>query len=180
MDVEQRSCSVKIKTKHFGIVEYSTNDVISFVEGLPGFTKYHQYIIIEKEDSRPFSWMQSIENSDISFVIVDPKVFRPNYKVLTPPEDLAGINIHDPNDIKIVALVTMSDDPKDVSMNLKAPIIINPVEQLAIQIILRNTDYDIEYKMFAPSKKVEILYRDYETSISADYLMNEPELMNHI
>lgn len=141
---------MEIKTENFGNVPYQEQDVINFPEGLPGFTKLSKFIIIEMEELGPFCYLQSVEKSEVSFVIVDPKKFKTNYRIEMGIEDLSIININNSEQADIYSLVTLGDTKENCSMNLKAPIIINADENIGAQIILRNSDYEIEFKMFQP------------------------------
>jgi len=160
---------MKVNTEHFGDISCREEDIITFKEGLPGFTKFNRFVIVEPEDSAPFCWLQSVDKKEVSFVIVDPAKFRANYKAVVPVAEMEMLGINNSDSAKVYALVTLSSDPSEVSMNLKAPLIVNNKDKIGAQVILRNTDYDIEYKMFAPSKKVEMRYSSYERSISSNY-----------
>ena len=167
---------MKVESKNFGNISYTNEEVIVFKEGLPGFTKFKQYILVENEDLKPFSLLQSVEKGDISFVIVNPEIFRPNYKAVASVEELKDVCIESTDSARVFSLVTMSDRKEDVTMNLKAPIIINTEKKLGAQVILKDTDYDIEYKMFATNKKTEGRYRSYETTVTVEAPRNEIEV----
>jgi flagellar assembly factor FliW len=138
-----------VESKNFGNISYTNEEVILFKEGLPGFTKFTKYILVENEELKPFSLLQSIEKADIAFIIVSPETFKHDYKVIASVEELENIAIEKTESARIFSLVTMSERKEDVTMNLKAPIIINMEKKLGAQIILKQNDYDIEYKMFS-------------------------------
>ena len=155
---------MKVKTKYFGDLHYTKEEVIQFSSGLPGFTKLTKFVIVQKEDMNPFSMLQSVERGDVSFAIVSPEKFKSDYRAMASVEELAEIRLEDPTHARIFALVTTGDGPEDVSMNLRAPIIINERKKLGAQIILRDSDYDIEYRMFASSGKKEVSRSRFKNS----------------
>jgi flagellar assembly factor FliW len=164
---------VKIKTKNFGEIKFTKEEIITFSEGLPGFCRYKKFIIFEAENSKPFIWLISIAKKDLVFAVVDPKIFRPNYKVLAAEEELKSIEIENPGDAQIYTLVTMENN--SASLNLKAPIIINKTNNKGMQVILKNSDYDIEYNIVKKSSKTEMKYHQYENSLKSDFNEKRPE-----
>jgi flagellar assembly factor FliW len=146
-----------IQTPNFGTVKYQENEIVSFPEGLPGFTKLSDFILLQNDETGPFTWLQSIENEAVSFVLADPKKFCADYEAVIGLEELKSIKLEDSKDAALYAMVTLASHKDDVSMNLKAPVIINKAHKLGAQVILRNSNYDIEFKMFAPQRKRDSL-----------------------
>lgn len=145
---------MKVNNQIFGEISYSNEDLITFPDGLPGFTKISKFLLITREELAPFSVLQSIERPEVFFVVVDPKKFRPKYKAEIGMEELKPINITDSSQAKMYSIVTVSDVRENTSMNLKAPIIINETKKMGMQVILKLSDYEIECKIFAPQKTV--------------------------
>ncbi len=63
------SDALKIKTSRFGELEVDEQSVVSIMGGVLGFPKETKYVLLEYNP--PFSWLQSIENADLAFVVVN-------------------------------------------------------------------------------------------------------------
>ena len=64
-----------LNTKNFGEVEIKDEDIIFFEYGVPGFENMTQFVILGKTDSEddPFFWLQSVQNPNLAFVIMNPR-----------------------------------------------------------------------------------------------------------
>ena len=63
--------AMEVKTKTMGTVNVDESQIVSFPNGLYGFEEYHKYAIIEAE-YKPFYWLQSLDEQNLAFIIVDP------------------------------------------------------------------------------------------------------------
>ena len=137
---------MKIETNYLGQVDYSQEDIITFNNGLYGFEKKQEFILVNLEDPEfPFEWLQSINNKDLSFVVTSPFLFYEPYDFEIPDEIVDSLNIKNSKDILVLSMVVLNDDLEKSTMNLQAPIIINKESKKGRQIILKE-DYDIKYK----------------------------------
>jgi len=135
---------MKINSKLLGEVEYSADSVIKFAEGLIGITDKKDFIFIEKEDFLPFNYLQSIDDPDFNLIVINPFFVDKDYTYSIPKDDLKSLNIKDDSDYFIVAIVVFANKIENITVNLRAPIIINIKTKEAKQVLLLNEDYDIE------------------------------------
>ncbi len=64
---------MKLNTKNFGKIEIKEEDIIYFPDGILGFEEEKQFVIINNEDEQnPFHWLQSVQNPELAFVIINP------------------------------------------------------------------------------------------------------------
>ena len=71
---------MKIDTRNFGKIEIEEEKVISFPDGIPGFQDEKRFVIINNPDKEnPFQWLQSVNNPNLAFVIINPFFIKPNY-----------------------------------------------------------------------------------------------------
>ena len=69
-----------INSKHFGELEIEKEKILKFVDGIPGLNNLTEYVIIDNPDPEiPFKWLQSIEDEDVTFVILNPFIFKADY-----------------------------------------------------------------------------------------------------
>lgn len=120
---------------------------ITFKKSLPGFDKLEKFAIIESEEYKPFSFLQSLEDKNISFVIMSPFLIEKNYEFKLEDRIVKGLEIENPKDILVYSTVTLNNDVKNITTNLSAPIVINKKNGLGEQIILDNPKYKIKHQI---------------------------------
>ncbi|MCP4151733.1 MAG: flagellar assembly protein FliW [bacterium] len=135
---------MEIISKILGKVEFSEENVIRFEEGLIGIPDKNKFILIEKEDFHPFSYLQSVDDPSFILVVISPMMVVKKYNFNIYKEDLNTIGIKDERDFSLLAIVIFAKNPQDITVNLKAPILINIHSKKALQIILQNDDYTVE------------------------------------
>ena len=141
---------MEIKTTRFGQVEINENLVITLPEGILGFEDFKRYIILDHFDKEsPFKWLQSIDDPSLAFVITDPLMFVPEYKAKVSKEEIRNIKLSDASKSVIVVIVNIKIDHSEITINLQGPIVINPEEKLAKQVIIRESDYSVRHVIFS-------------------------------
>ena len=135
-----------LKTKHFGEIEIDEEKIITFEDGLLGFEDIKKYVVIENPDEEvPFDWLQSVDEPELTFVITDPFLFNKEYE-FNINDDL--INELEKENILVYTIAVVPDDIKNMTINLKAPIIVNTKDKKAKQMIIENNKYPLKYKIF--------------------------------
>src|SRR5690606_19041315 len=97
-------------------------------------------------------WLQSLENPDVVFPVLEPKVFRPDYKVRLSAAELRELKLVTVNDAAVFSILTIPGDIALMTGNLKAPIVVNVREQVAKQVVLQENEYSIKHLMFKELK----------------------------
>ncbi|AST56860.1 flagellar assembly protein [Thermoanaerobacterium thermosaccharolyticum] len=146
---------MNIKTKNFGLVSYNEEDVLYFDDGIPGFEGLKSFILLSVDEYTPFKWLQSLDDTNIAFVIIDPKVVVKDYKVEINEETVKLLDIKDLNHILVFAIVVIPDEIEKMTANLKAPIIINAENNKGMQILLDNDDYMIKHPILKELKNAD-------------------------
>ncbi|MDN5316903.1 MAG: flagellar assembly factor FliW [Thermoanaerobacterium sp.] len=144
-----------IETKNFGLVSYNEEDVLHFDDGIPGFEGLKSFILLSVDEYTPFKWLQSLDDTDIAFVIIDPKVVVKDYKVEIDEDIAKLLEIKDINHALVYAIVVIPDEIEKMTANLKAPIIINAENNKGMQILLDNDDYMIKHPILKELKNAD-------------------------
>lgn len=137
-----------VETTRFGSIAVAENDIITFPEGMLGFSKINQYVLVERVDDSLFLWLQALKKASVAFPLLEPQIFERNYKVELLDEDRKALEIDSPAHTKIFSIVTIPTDPTKMTANLKAPIVINLKNRRAKQVILHQADYPIRKSIF--------------------------------
>lgn len=135
-----------IETSHFGQIEIIEENILDFEEGILGFEDLHKFGIINNEDPEsPFSWIQAIDKPELAFALVDPFAIKKDYDFELKDENASSLGIEAPTEVAVFAIVVVPEDTTKISMNLKAPIIVNTKNKKAAQIILDSDKYTVRH-----------------------------------
>ena len=134
---------MQIQTSRFGTIEIDERKVINFPHSIPGFTE-RDFIVVMIESHLPFLWLQALHNPDLAFVIADPFLFFPDYLPNVNNADKAFLGIT--GDMLIYA-ITVVREGAHVTMNLLAPIVVNPSTNIARQVVLENSNYTVRHNV---------------------------------
>lgn len=127
---------MEIVTRDFGTVEVAKEDIVTFVQPIFGFENLEKYVFLFDQVECPeFTWLQSIEDKDVCFVLADPRILNEEYKPKLPADlkKALGKGSH----LAWVITVVHEDFIKS-TVNLRSPIIVNTETRLAAQIILES------------------------------------------
>lgn len=139
---------MKIYTKYHGVREYEDKDILTFKKGLPGFEHLKKFIIFSAEENEVFSVLHSIEDENIGFVVISPFNVKKDYEFNVNDDSISELDIKSIEDVMVINTVTLNSNLKKITINLRAPIIINIKSKLGEQIILENDDYLIKQPLF--------------------------------
>ena len=149
---------MKVNTTRFGELTVEKSDIITFKEGLLGFEKHKSFFVVDPGDSTLILWLQSTEDGSIAFPIIEPKIFKPDYKAHLLPSDMRGVEIENLSEARIYSILTIPSTIQEMSANLKAPIVINNQKQIAKQIVLQDSKLSVKYEMYKELKSYIVSY----------------------
>lgn len=139
---------MKVNTLRFGEIEVSEEKVITMPHGLIGFPNLKRFFIVG-EESQLIRWFQSLDEPQIALPIVNPFELFPGFSVDISDSDLEDIELKEPSDaIIFLVMVIPKSNPREATVNLKAPIVINVKNRKAKQVIALNEDYPVRYPLF--------------------------------
>lgn len=143
-----------IDTTRFGEVEISDKKIINFQQGIPGFDSYKRFALITTEETEPFHWLQSIEESSIALAVINPFALFPDYAPRVSQESLDVIGDPSDDDIFLLTVAVIPSEPVRMTTNLVSPILINTVTNEGTQTILENSEYQIRQPIFNEVKQL--------------------------
>ncbi len=139
---------MKVKTRDFGEIEVDDRAVIRFEDGLPGFPEEKELFLIEDDEDNTIKWLQSVNNEETVFPVMDVYQVCPEYNPLAEKDELDDIGSINEECLEIVNILTVPEDFKRMSVNLRAPIVINHKTKKGKQIILNNDDYEVRHFLY--------------------------------
>lgn len=144
-----------IRTTQLGEWNVVERDIITFSQGVPGFEEYRRFVILTPDADIPFSYIQSVDEERLHFLLTNPFLFYPNYEFDLPDSVKDELKIVRHEEVGVWSIVTLKDQIADATLNLLAPVIINVAEGIGKQIILHNnTNYKTKHLLF-PVNQVE-------------------------
>ena len=143
---------MKIKTKPYGEIEVNEKQKLCFPEGIIGFEGISYYYLIDSREG-PFYWLQAADYPELAFLLVNPRVFRKDYKLMVKDSDLQSLELEMKEDLLDFAIVTVPEDHSKITANLMGPIVINKKTRVAKQVISENEEYTVKHYMLEEMKQ---------------------------
>lgn len=139
-----------IESKRIGRVEFEDNKIITFAEGILGFPTLTRFVLCNDpiDETMPFKWFVSIDNPELMFLVTDPGLFFKDYVFDLTEEERNSLQIESTDDVNVVSVVTVPTDPKQMTANLRGPLVINWRIMKGRQIVLQNTHYETKHLLF--------------------------------
>jgi flagellar assembly factor FliW len=176
---------MQISTTRFGKIELKDQEAIEFPEGILGFSHLRRFAIIDDPNDEIFLWLQSCEDAGIAFPILEPELFTTSYPARLTKHDLEAIRASAQSKLQYYIIVTIPQDPRLMSANLKAPIVIHLEGKVARQCVLQDNDLNIREPIFSTLQQrlhqsvgqplrtsstpgVSVSLTEIDTNISAD------------
>ena len=133
----------------YGAVEYSPEDLITFSDGIFGFPKLTDYLLLRmgEGDDDSILLMLSVEDPNVVFVLVNPFFLCPDYSPSLAPQELDCLDVKDSGDLSYYVICVVRDEYLENTVNLKCPLAINPQTRCGIQLILENGSYEYCHRL---------------------------------
>lgn len=137
---------MQLQTRHFGMIDVDEKDILFFPSGVPGFGDIKKFILLGRQESdSTFFWLQAVDEPNLAFVVTDPFGIHPDYFVDVDDEETEELQIKDIDNILTLAIVTIPENVNDITVNLKAPVLINTHNNMGKQVIMKNDTFPVKY-----------------------------------
>ncbi|MCL1875794.1 MAG: flagellar assembly protein FliW [Synergistaceae bacterium] len=146
-----------INTTRFGELFYNEEDIIVFPRGIPGFERNHKWAIAGDEDSI-IKWLQSLDDAELALPITTPDIVMLEYNARIPDDEIELLGeVQSNEDLALLSVVSIPPAaPWDMTVNLRAPILVNVKTRRAAQIIVLNEDYHLRHPVFSEAARTEM------------------------
>jgi len=129
------SCAVSSSPK------IDSEKVLTFPHGIPGFEKYTTYLVYHKEENDLSAyWLESTEQPEVTFTIVDPEQYGLSYDLELTDEERDLLKAEGAEEIGIFMMLSKKEGAGNSSpalnANITGPVIINPRTRLGLQKVL--------------------------------------------
>lgn len=140
-----------VDTKIFGEVLIDETKIINFKNGIVGFPELTDFALLhdeEKGDNAGIRWLQSLQETAFAMPVIDPLNIIQNYNPEVDDELLRPIGTVDSGEMLVLVTITVPADITKMTVNLRAPLIINAAEKKACQIIAEGETYQVKYPIY--------------------------------
>jgi flagellar assembly factor FliW len=111
--------------------------VLDLAEPLPGFAGHRDYVLVPADSGGHLFWLQSVAPDGPRFLAVSAASFFPDYVPDLPGVACTELGLETAEDASLYCLVTVPDgDVSAATANLRAPLVVNPDNQRARQLVL--------------------------------------------
>ncbi len=126
--------------------------IIDMKRGLPGFEGVRRYSLASKGGETPFCLLSGIDKGP-TFIVINPFLVCPDYSPVLPEREARFLGIDDPSRAILFVIVTIRRDPLDVTVNLRAPVVINADLNTAAQVVLEDSELPLRHSIMPKKGK---------------------------
>ncbi len=134
-----------INTTRFGELQVEDSAFFTFPMGLLGFGRLKRFFVLDHKEDSPFKWLQSAEDPDLAFIITDPLFFKRDYHISVRRQELAVIDPGAEEDLVVSVIMTVPQDPQQMSANLLAPLVFNMANRKGMQYVLTDSRFPVKF-----------------------------------
>lgn len=141
---------MQAKTRLFGTIDIPEDKLIVLESGMIGFPDMQHFALIfdaDKEDGGRIKWLQSMDEPETAFPVMDPTLVKKDYNPVINDEILKPLGELTDENILVLSTVTVPKQLEKMSINLKAPVIINTDTGKGAQIIVED-DLPVKYMIY--------------------------------
>lgn len=139
---------MQLQTRAFGVIEIDEEKAVQLTEPMPGFAGLKRFAVLDPDPDNPFKWFQSLDDSDVCFLIADPQIFFPDYSIEVSAAALPDLQLQSEGDALVAVIINLGGDPSEMTANLRAPLIFNLRMSLCRQVILDDVSYKVRTPLF--------------------------------
>lgn len=145
---------MEVQTKYFGKMEIADEEMIHFVDGIFGFEDQKRFVLIRFDnENSSLLCLQSIDDSGLAFTVMNPFAFMSDYMPVPNPSDVQKLGAKQYVDLYFYNMCAIRPNVKESTVNLRCPILVNPENNQAMQVILEDKQYAFQHPFSALIKE---------------------------
>ena len=146
---------MKYETARFGSLEIQDQDILVFPDALYGFDQEKEFALLplDPKIESPMEWLQSLRTRELAFIVTDPFLFVPEYKMVLSDSEMDQLKLESMESVAVRVIVTIPKVHSEMTANLVAPLVINQKNRLAKQVVLTSAEYDTKHSLISSQNK---------------------------
>ncbi len=146
---------MKVNTRVFGEVDIAEEKLLTFDNGIIGLENMKKFVLLydsEKGEGDTITWLQSLDDADFAMPVINPYIVKQDYNPVVEDEMMVSLGELNPEDLMVFTTIKVPADITQMTVNLKAPIIIHAKTRKGCQIIAENDDYLVRQPVYEALK----------------------------
>jgi len=131
----------------FNMDNVQEQNIVQFPFGLPGFEMLTKFLIVELDDYPPFYMLQSLEEQEVTMLILNLKLLKVGKDIQIPRKEYSKIHLQDMTDAEVYVILKINSETHQFTANIRAPLVINTRERTGFQVILENDQLSVEHSL---------------------------------
>lgn len=125
--------------------------VIELAHPMPGFPDDGRFALVRLDEDGVLLGFRSLDSEDLQFVVVPPAPFYPDYAPEIGDDVVSELGIEPAaaEDVLVLLVVRAGATLADTTVNLRAPLVVNPATRKASQVILDDADLPLAAPLVA-------------------------------
>lgn len=137
--------AMQVTSSRFGVLDATEDQLITIDGGLLGFPDAVRFVRLPVDDAEGWQWLQSVNDGDLAFLVISAFRFFPDYDIELPDGEVKALELDDPSDADVLALVTIRHTEEggiaSVTANLLGPLVINHRTGVGRQVVLSDSQH---------------------------------------
>lgn len=147
---------MKIKSNVFGEQDADPESILTFPKGMPGFENLTRYKLFHEDKDQPVvHFLQSVDDPNVSFSVVDPALLGLNYQFVLTDKEEQLLKLESADDIMVLLIAYKpqpnTDAKANISANIDGPIVLNVRSRLGMQKVLVGLQAEVTLKSMPPA-----------------------------
>ena len=140
---------MRMNTTRFGRLDVDPKDRLLFPAGILGLEDCRDWVVLADAENDALGWLQSGSRREIALPVVSPRRFVPSFQLRVAKSELAPLELTTLADAQVLVIVGKNE--AGITLNLKAPLVVNLAQRLGRQVIANN-DYPIQFELHSPRR----------------------------
>ncbi len=144
---------MQIGTSRFGSVEIEFDDILLFPSGLIGYEDNRHWVLLADAENDAVGWLQCVAGPDLAVAVISPRRFVPEYQLRVGRSQLEPLQLTSTDQAYVLTVISKTDT--HLSVNLRAPIVINLDRRVGRQVVT-NDEQPLQFELaplHAPLRK---------------------------
>jgi flagellar assembly factor FliW len=166
--MKKTSKTLTISTSRFGDVKYEESMIFLSPKGIPGFENMRRWLLVGEDDST-IKHLQNLEDGGLALPVAVPQQLFPDYSVKIPREFLDDVKAEDERDLGVLLILTVpSGAIWDMTVNMRAPILIGLSSRLMLQAILPDEFLSLRRPLWNQAQRDEMKSKIQQSSLNGE------------
>jgi flagellar assembly factor FliW len=141
---------MRIDSTRFGAVTIEPEDILTFPQGLIGWEDLRHWVLLCDSENSSLGWLQCVARPEVALPVVSPRKYVPGYQARVKKSQLSALEITPDHQAFVLAVLARNDG--QLTVNLRAPIVINLDRRLGRQVVTTD-EQPLAMELISPARE---------------------------